>query len=202
MKIPYRYRPGGGFLLLIAVGALVVAFAVWGFRTPPLERAWRLLEQVDHGYVLSADEVAFMDEALRAYPGITEDILDDAAVDLLEPDVEGFSLAPATHLLLAPIGATGRTFELTCRGAARYPVTVSLNAPKLHKTLTFTAQGTKRLYIKGDQASAGPEAPFLVTLRVSGDFATPNAQSARDAERGLRVRAVAAAPAGEKDGVK
>jgi hypothetical protein len=70
LKIPYRYRPGGGFLLLIAIVALVIAFGAWGLKEPPLERTWRLLEQEDQGQVLDDEDSAFLDQALRTYPGI------------------------------------------------------------------------------------------------------------------------------------
>ena len=191
MKIPYRYRPGTGFLLLIVVTVLVVAFALWGLSEPPLERTWRLLEQVDHGHVLSADEFAFMDEALRSYPGITKDILDEESVDLLEPDVEGFSVATTTHLLLAPLGPEGRRFEVSCQGASLHPVTVSLSSAKLNKTLRFAADGTQTLTITGEQASAGPTAPFLVRVEVDGDFAASGWPTTEGKEQGIRFRAQA-----------
>ncbi len=187
MRIPYRYRPGGGFIFLVLVLAGLIAFGTWGFNEPPLDRAWRLLEGVDHGLVLTDDDRGFLDEALRRYPGITADILDDEAVDLLEPDVNGFSAATTTHLLLAPIGPQGRRFELSCRGAASYPLTLTVEGPKLTRGLVFKGDGQQILTLGPEHANAGPHAPFLLKLQLSGGFATPEKPGAP--EVGLRVRA-------------
>jgi hypothetical protein len=170
MRIPYRYRPGAGFVLLVVVTALVSAFLAWGLGEPDLDRFWFLKQMAEqHAIELDDEELAFLDGMIRTHGVMAEDVLDDTGAQLIEPTVEGWTPERLTHLVVAPVGE-GREIEVECRGAALHPVTVTFTAPRLEKTLSFEDDGTLGFTIEPGMATAGPDEPFIVRVEVDGEF--------------------------------
>jgi len=170
VRIPYRHRPGAGFVLLVVVTALVSAFFAWGFMQPDLDRVWFLKQRAEqHAIELDDEQLAFLDRMFRTYRVLADDVLDGTGAQLIEPTVEGWTPEPLTHLVVAPVGE-GREIEVECRSAALHPVTVTFTAPRLEKTLSFDDDGTLSFRIEPGMATAGPDEPFIVRVEVDGEF--------------------------------
>lgn len=81
MTIPWAYRPGGGFIVLVASLAICAAFFTFGAATPQLERVWRVLLELRLGSesrrVKALDEGAraALEQALCRHRGLAEDLL-------------------------------------------------------------------------------------------------------------------------------
>ncbi len=184
MRIPYRSRPGAGFILLVAVTALVSAFFAWGFSEPDLDRLWFLKQGIEqHRIVPDGEQLAFLDGMLRRHRVLADDVLDGTGAQLIEPTVEGWTPAPLTHLVVAPVG-DGTEITVECRSAALHPVTVTLEARRLDRTLEFDDDGKLAFTIEPGMATAGPGEPFLVRVEVDGEFDLES-----DALAGIRIAA-------------
>lgn len=81
MKIPWRARPGAGFVVFVCAVAAAAAFFAWGLRTPRLESFWRLQLELERGErpALSSSELELMQEVLAAHPDIGHGLLADSA---------------------------------------------------------------------------------------------------------------------------
>ena len=186
MKIPYRYRPGAGFVLLVVVTAMVSAFFVWGFTEPDLDRVWFLKQRTEqHKIVLDDEELAFLDGMMRQHRVMADDVLDGTGAQLIEPSVEGWTPAALTHLLVAPVGE-GLELDVECRGAALHPVTVTFRASRMEETLEFEEDEKLTIAIAPEMTTAGPDEPFLVRVVVDGEF-----DLEADALAGIRITAEA-----------
>ncbi len=187
MKIPYRYRPGAGFILLVAVTALVSAFFAWGFAEPALDRVWFLKQRAEqHMIELDDEQLSFLDRMMREHRVLADDVLDGTGAQLIEPTVEGWTAAALTHLVVAPVGKDGLEVEVECRSAALHPVTVTFSARRLEKRLTFDDDEKLSFVIEPGMTTAGPGEPFLVRVTVDGDF-----DLEADALAGVRIAAEA-----------
>ena len=187
MRIPYRYRPGGGFILLVVVIALVSAFFAWGLSEPDLDRFWFLKQRVEqHVIELDDEELAFLDEMLRRHRVMAEDVLDDTGAQLIEPTVEGWTPQPLTHLVVSPVGEDGLEIEVECRSAVLHPVSVTFTARNLHRTLSFEDDEKLSFTIEPEMTTAGPDEPFIVRVEVDGEFDTE-----ADILAGIRIGAEA-----------
>jgi hypothetical protein len=91
VNVPYLTRPGGGFVLLVAVLLGAGSFLAWGFSTPPLESAWWLqveLELGERGPLTRAERDLFQGVLVR-HPEIAESMLEGAPVGLISAAEEG-----------------------------------------------------------------------------------------------------------------
>ena len=89
--IPYRNRPGIGFVLLVAATLSAIAFFAWGLRTPELDVVWRLQTELMVGRrgPLERWETDVLARSLRRHPTIAEDMLDDAPAGVISANVDG-----------------------------------------------------------------------------------------------------------------
>lgn len=65
-------RPSVGFLFLVVVAVVAAAFFSWGLSTPPLERAWTTMIDLEAGARgrLDKSERAALAKTLRRHPGL------------------------------------------------------------------------------------------------------------------------------------
>ena len=91
MKLPYRYRPGRGFLLLVAALAGGVGFFAWGLQTPPLDQVWQMQVKLKIGdrNALSRGEMKLLQATLARYPGLADHMLEGADSGLISAGVGG-----------------------------------------------------------------------------------------------------------------
>lgn len=85
LRIPWRARPGAGFVLLTLAIFTAGAFLAWGMRTPKLESFWKLQVELEVGErgPLSHDELALVQEVLWAHPEIADEVIADSPTGLL-----------------------------------------------------------------------------------------------------------------------
>ena len=91
MKLPYRYRPGSGFLLLVAALAGGVGFFAWGLQTPPLDQVWQMQVELKIGDrdALSRGEMEMLQATLARYPDLADHMLEGADSGLISASVGG-----------------------------------------------------------------------------------------------------------------
>lgn len=70
MKIPYRYRPTLGFVMLVLSWAFVVAFFWWGAQRPDLDVVWELYDRLQAGESVSLcpEERDALERTLSRHP--------------------------------------------------------------------------------------------------------------------------------------
>ena len=91
MNLPYRARPGLGFTVLVATTIGAAFFFVWGLRTPPLEHIWQMQLELLLGDrdALSPAEEELLQDVLERYPGLADNMLEDADSGLISANLGG-----------------------------------------------------------------------------------------------------------------
>jgi len=87
MKIPYRYRPTLGFIVLVLSWALVATFFWWGTQRPDLDVVWEVSDHLQSGdrRVLTPDERSALERTLQRHPQLGLRITDDGCAELTAP---------------------------------------------------------------------------------------------------------------------
>jgi hypothetical protein len=85
VKLPYRTRPGLGFVFLVVALVVSTTFFAWGWRTPPLERIWQMQLELVLGdrNILTSAERRLLQDTLSSYPDLANNMLDDATTGWL-----------------------------------------------------------------------------------------------------------------------
>ena len=85
MSVPYRARPGSGFLVLLAVVAASALFFAWGWSRPPLDAVWQMQLELLLGErpALSRAEFDLLQDVLARYPDLADQMLDGAGSGLV-----------------------------------------------------------------------------------------------------------------------
>jgi hypothetical protein len=113
MSLPYRSRPGAGFVVLVAGLCGAAAFFVWGLQTPRLEQVWRLQLELGQGTrgPLSTAEFALLNDALARHPELAADWLEGAPWRVLAADPAG-RVEGARGWVLQAAGQAPQTLHL------------------------------------------------------------------------------------------
>jgi hypothetical protein len=122
LKIPYKYRPGWGFLVLSLSVVLTVAFLAFGLQRAPLDACWLLQERMKTGSpavtqqdaqraVACLESTKGLGEALVAEPGTG---LYSGLIDGLRPGFDALTVQPKAKTLTLecrdPVGASLKVF--------------------------------------------------------------------------------------------
>jgi len=85
MRLSGARRPSVGFVLLLGLTTVAVSFFWWGFRTPPLEKVWRMDIELSLGQrpPLSHDEFDLLQNALRNTPELASFLAEDSHAGLV-----------------------------------------------------------------------------------------------------------------------
>ena len=152
MKIPFRFRPGRGFLLLIATFLFSLGFFAWGVRTPPLDTIWRMQVELKIGDrdLLSRDEMRLLQGTLERYPDIAEHMLEGADSGLISANVGG---------------VVDRGYAYFVRKSADSPDQLEVTSVS-GAELAVTALTTTEFY----RGVATGDESFIRTLPVNGPF--------------------------------
>ncbi len=127
--IPYRKRPGSGFLLLVATAVCSLVFVAWGLRTPPLEEVWAMHLELELGerQKLSHDEFDLFQDVLSRYPDLARTILEDADSGIISDNRRGIvdlgyayavRRSPLANGRLLIYSTTGKKIEMKMKTAA------------------------------------------------------------------------------------
>ncbi|HZN93543.1 MAG TPA: hypothetical protein VFB81_12605 [Myxococcales bacterium] len=153
-SVPYRARPGAGFVLLVASVAAAAAFFAWGAATPGLQRVWRLQVELEIGKrpPLKAKERALFQETLERYPTLADALLDGTPAGAISAHEQG--LVESGYAYVVRKDAAGaRAIRLSAPPGATAPVALELRGP----------WGVEK-------ATLDPARPFLWALREEGPF--------------------------------
>jgi hypothetical protein len=152
MNLPYRARPGMGFVLLVAAIIMSATFFGWGWRTPPLDRVWQMQLELMLGTraALAGEERQLLQETLVAYPMLAENMLDGAPGGLVSAHVGG----------VVDMG-----YAYVLRRTPQAPGVLVVESPSGEKLMLEVS--TSIVTIEG--AASGDE-PFVWTLPDAGPF--------------------------------
>ncbi len=115
MKIPYRYRAGWGFVVLVLSGLLTVAFLAFGFRQPPLDSCWLLQERMKAANpAITLKEATEARACLQGTKGLSESLLGPQGTGTFTDLIDG--LRPGFDTLAVRVGA--KALALECRNPA------------------------------------------------------------------------------------
>lgn len=166
MKLPYRFRPGAGFLIVASGLSVAMAFFAWGFATPPLETAWRLQVELMVGRrgPLRDDELVLLQGVLARDPALARSMLDGASAGLISANARGLVENGYAYVLRQSADAPAE-LEVTPAGLALdKPVTVQVRlASGIQKTAEATTAAPFATTLPGDGRF-----PQLVEVRVLG----------------------------------
>jgi hypothetical protein len=165
-----RQWPSLGFGMLVASYGLLAAFLAWGFTTPELDRAWRVIQHTREPDFagLRASELQTLSAALRRHPGLARALAERSPAGFVEPSPDGCSCLPVSHLVLQPTPGQSLRVQLASRGdRAAFPLTVRLRGADLDRTLRFDAPAQMDFVLAPNQ----PPAPALLTVtrHTAGD---------------------------------
>jgi hypothetical protein len=113
---PARVRlPSLGFLWLAAAALAVSAFLVWGLREPELDRAGRILRDLELGRTgrPAPSDLAFLSRTLERPPGLAQALLGGGTVAILSASRDGWIETEHAVLLVAPGDGPVRRIKVT-----------------------------------------------------------------------------------------
>ncbi|GEM_PF-2592903 len=187
VKHARRLRPSAGFVLMIGSYVFTVAFMAWGYRQPPLDRGWHVIQRMQREDFagLTEDESELLQSLLRTHPQFPRVLIGRSPLGFVEPSDQGWIALSRSHLLLQ--GVTGKQLEVVieCRAErSAFPVSISFEARSHRETIEFAEDGWRRL----DWSDKVAPAPVWVTVDVRS-----NATSAHVGARPeIRVRVAGA----------
>ena len=110
MSLPYRARPGAGFIVLAVSLIGAVSFFAWGFATPPLEDVWRIQIELSLGErsYLSDSDFRLLQDTLRRYPALADNMLEDRSAGLVSANQDGIVNLSFAYLVRTTPEAPGK----------------------------------------------------------------------------------------------
>lgn len=162
ISIPYRARPGAGFVLLLGSAAAAVAFFAWGAVTPRLQRVWRMQVELEIGKrpPLKPKERALLQETLVRYPDLADALLDGKRSGVISAHEQGQVESGYAYLVRKdPAGA--RAIRLSAPPDATGPVALELRGPWGVQAATLALDRPFRWALR-------EEGPFPQLLEVRG----------------------------------
>lgn len=108
MTVPYAWRPGPGFVILVLTVVGSASFFLWGWSTPLLDHVGRIELELKVGRrpPLDARELAQVQEALCRHPQIAEDWLGGATIGLISAHPRGLVDAGYAYVVRMPSAAS------------------------------------------------------------------------------------------------
>lgn len=150
--IPWRYRPGTGFVLLVVTTLSSVGFLAWGARTPPLDTVWVALLALETGGEVLPSSRTQLRKALQRHPELVDNVLDGEKYGALGTEVDGLVKGP---------------LAIAVRRAADPPIVLNV-------LLARSAPGRVRVRARVNgvvrERLAGPDEPFVWRLPDDGQF--------------------------------
>lgn len=114
--IPWKYRPGAGFVVLVATLVFAAAFLAWGASRPGLDAAWATLIELEIGRDVPLADIARLGATMQRHPGLADNVVDGLPFGLVGVE-EGVATGriviavrqkadPAVRLVVQPAGTT------------------------------------------------------------------------------------------------
>ena len=152
MSLPYRARPGMGFIILTIAMMATVIFFGWGWSRPALDRVWQIQLELLLGtrQALASDERRLLQDTLARYPLLAANMLEDLESGLI-----------SAHLC----GMVETDYAYVVRLTADAPGILTIASPSGEQLeLEVHTDGSRTT------GEAGSGAPFEWTLPNTGPF--------------------------------
>ncbi|MBN1611337.1 MAG: hypothetical protein JW940_32185 [Polyangiaceae bacterium] len=170
--------PSFGFGILVASYGLLAAVLTWGFTTPELDRAWRVIQRTREPDFtgLRRSELQTLSAALQRHPGLAGALAQRSPVGFLEPSPDDCTAMPLSHLLVQPAPADSLRIDVAAHGdSSAFPLTVSLRGGGIDRTLRFEHPVQSSFVL----SPGHPRVPILLTVTLATADATPPRRSVR-----------------------
>jgi hypothetical protein len=101
LKVSLPKRPSVGFMAVCLTYCLVVAFFLWGFSTPDLDRIWTLHHLLRTGELgrLTPEDREILSDAIVRHESLARVLLDGAEIGIESAHLDGWIATPCVTLL-------------------------------------------------------------------------------------------------------
>lgn len=140
--------PSVGFCALIVVHVGLVAFLLWGFATPPLERVWELHHTLKIGKLgrLEPRDVELLRTAMANHPQLAESLLGEGQLGLVSAHSRGWLETPEATVLRSARAPDQCSMQVEARMPTdAFPVTVDAEGRGWRARVTLKEPGVKSL---------------------------------------------------------
>jgi hypothetical protein len=173
--------PSVGFVTVILVNSLALAFFLWGFSTPDLDRVWTLHHELKIGSMegLSRSDRELLNRALARWPRLARSLLDERDIGLISEHSDGWIDTPTAVVLRTPQSRRFRFLVLDVQTAADLmPCSMVVSGERWKRKKRLSEH--QRLEIELPEAPGHPE---VITVALRGRSLPSDASAL-----GLRIR--------------
>jgi hypothetical protein len=159
-------QPSLGFVAVCLTYGLVIAFFLWGFSTPDLDRAWTLHHALKTGQMkrLRAADRELLHEAMARHPALARALLGGREIGLVSAHSDGWIATPTATVIRTPESGSHQELLLEVQTPRDLiPYTVEVRTPGWKKTLKVTERGTRSVPIPDP-----PETSEILEVRMRG----------------------------------
>jgi|SRR5690606_3800320 len=161
--------PSVGFVAVLLVHAVLVAFLFWGFAQPPLDRVWELSHELRIGRfgTLAPSDLALLRSTLARHPRLADAILSRDDIAIISANSRGWLETPDATLLVSAKATGPCSMSIAARlEPIAFPLRVEISGAGWSRQLEVPdARGAELTFPK-----AGPNAE-VVEVRFSGKAA-------------------------------
>lgn len=172
--------PSVGFAAIVLTNVALVAFLVWGFRQPPLDRVWELHHELKIGAMskLNSEDGSLLNAAMTRHPALSGALLSQGeAIGLLSANSQGWLETPDATILRSSMAGRSCTMVIDVKIPEHaLPLAIDVEGSDWRRRLDIARQGTSKLALP--ESRAGAE---IITLGVTS-------KSSRDEVATLGVR--------------
>lgn len=122
--------PSPGFVLVVLVHVSLVAFLVWGFAQPPLDRVWELSHALKIGEfdTLRPRDRELLRETLERHPRLADSLISEGTIGILSENDQGWLEMPRATVLVSAKAHEPCSMQVATRpGEPRFPIRVELS---------------------------------------------------------------------------
>jgi hypothetical protein len=164
LKINRRRLPSIGFLAVGATYIFAVAFFVWGFKTPDLERIWFLHHELKIGrvYEIKKQDRKTMLRAMARYKNLARALLPSGEIGIISENSDGWIATPIVTILRTPESRPTKRLRFDIRTSkALLPYAIGIQGSNFKRKLKVKNQGYLNFRLPDV-----PQKPEIITVRL------------------------------------
>ena len=164
----YRKQPSAGFVVFCLTACLVVAFFIFGFSTPDLDRIWSLHHLLKTGEMieLAPEDKKLLSAAMQRHPRLTRALLGGAEIGIVSAHLEGWiETSHVTVLRTAQSNQAARVLFDIQTPEEQLPVAVEIAGARWREERNIRQHGKFEIGLPTE--TEDPEI-IEITLRGSG----------------------------------
>ena len=172
MKVSAGRWPSLGCLAVCATYLLVVAFFVWGFSAPDLDRVWTLHHQLKIGKLkkLKAGDRTLLEDCMARHPQLARDLMDGDDIGIISAHSDGWIATPTATVLRTGKAGRYRALSLEIQTPRDLlPYDIEVRGRGWTEKLEVTEQGMQAIDLPDS-----PEAPEVIEVRMRGQSFEPD----------------------------